>query len=1084
MSKKHRHKDYQIGTGQPVAESPQEERKIKVIFDEVSISGSAFYKTGIGQPDYNPDDLVGKKGLQIYAQMAKDDQVKAVSTMKKMAMLSTGWDIYSASDDPDDIERKEFVKWNLDNLEGTLEDYLYNILTAHDFGFSLSELNWYRIEKGRWAGKVGLKSIKTREPFYYIFDSDVHGNLRDDGIVFTGSLAMTKLPESIQELQTGKMMGVRFPVNKFIIYSYNMKFSNHFGESDFRAAYRSFFSKEILIRFHNIYMERFGMPTHVGTVPRGTSKADRDDLRTVLDRVQAKYSIVIPEDMKIDLLRAESGGAQGFMEAIEMHNKFIARSMLVPDLMGYTRMEGGGAYALGKKHFDNFLWGIKKGHRDIEESIIGEQLIKRLIDYNWADVEEYPKFKFESVTEEGSQAKAGVLAISIQNGMVNPKERWVRDYLGLPAEDKKAPPMVQVPVQIPQEIQNRITALEEKITVLKSRLPIDIIDVKLKKKTTEASKFAERKVKPTRFDIRRNYAEVKRSLDDYQDDSVAELSEIVQRMRDEMVRFVRRRKLIENKDAAGINKLQVKYVGDFRRELLKRIIKLYVDGKLEAAKMLALGGVKVDVATKFQAIGDWEPVPPEDAMDFFRKKILTTVTTKEGEKMMVDMLTGAVLDYYNNKAFYVAGVEKEEILKQVKASLLNSLAEGHSVDTAISGLMRTFDKYMETGEINEDDELVTAHRLETIVRTNFSEAFNSGLKDFVDENEITDFVPYMMWTSILDSRVRLTHAQMHSKIFREDDPALDLAGPPAGFNCRCFPYDVFITTSKGKRWIRDIEIGDLVWTHRGRYKKVTKVHSRKYKGNLVKINYGFYNELSMTSEHPVYIWYKGWIEAKMLKFGDWIKGGKKRKYRIIRIERIPFEGMVYNLSVEEDESYIANGIVVHNCSLLPITQFDVEDEVKAGRGIKVSTEADLPPDFPDPGFKRFSEQKDYQNKEIASPVKVASPEVDEDGNEADGDHKDFIRWDPNSSELIGHYRLINPASFKSDSITTWDSWAGIETEGVRFVVGDLKDTGEKAVQAVRFDKDKWTEDKATEWWDMHKSKFKKTWMQADWEKTT
>lgn len=35
--------------------------------------------------------------------------------------------------------------------------------------------------------------------------------------------------------------------------------------------------------------------------------------------------------------------------------------------------------------------------------------------------------------------------------------------------------------------------------------------------------------------------------------------------------------------------------------------------------------------------------------------------------------------------------------------------------------------------------------------------------------------------------------------------------------------------------------------------------------------------------------------------------------RVIKIEQTPFEGFVYNFSVENDEVYVANGILVHNC---------------------------------------------------------------------------------------------------------------------------------------------------------------------------
>ena len=33
-----------------------------------------------------------------------------------------------------------------------------------------------------------------------------------------------------------------------------------------------------------------------------------------------------------------------------------------------------------------------------------------------------------------------------------------------------------------------------------------------------------------------------------------------------------------------------------------------------------------------------------------------------------------------------------------------------------------------------------------------------------------------------------------------------------------------------------------------------------------------------------------------------------------------YSGVVYNLQVEQDESYIAGGLVVHNCAMMPITK--------------------------------------------------------------------------------------------------------------------------------------------------------------------
>jgi len=263
--------------------------------------------------------------------------------------------------------------------------------------------------------------------------------------------------------------------------------------------------------------------------------------------------------------------------------------------------------------------------------------------------------------------------------------------------------------------------------------------------------------------------------------------------------------------------------------------------------------------------------------------------------------------------------------------------------------------------------------------------------------------------------------------------------------------------------------------------------------------------------------------------------------KIKGIRRIPFEGTVYNLGVADDESYVANGMIVHNCTLIPITSIEIEDMKAKGEGVKVATEADFPPDFPDPGFKSFSENEtntvlNYQKEkkerlniiikdryngnlpnpetmckgqcegrgwvpikkdDMQEPFRTLWLEAEKEKPSEDGWHfvkcpncngtgeeiKDFIRFDLNSSSEWGHYRLVNPASFKKDLITTWDTWAGIENAGIKFRVGNLKSNDEKAVQSILFERNKWTENRAIEWWNAHRGKFEKTWTQADWDKT-
>jgi hypothetical protein len=62
--------------------------------------------------------------------------------------------------------------------------------------------------------------------------------------------------------------------------------------------------------------------------------------------------------------------------------------------------------------------------------------------------------------------------------------------------------------------------------------------------------------------------------------------------------------------------------------------------------------------------------------------------------------------------------------------------------------------------------------------------------------------------------------------------------------------------------------------------------------------------------------------------------------RVTKIERVPFDGEVFNLTVLDDESYVAEGLIVHNCrctvQTLSGSEMDREGyKISKGSGIKI-----------------------------------------------------------------------------------------------------------------------------------------------------
>lgn len=93
-----------------------------------------------------------------------------------------------------------------------------------------------------------------------------------------------------------------------------------------------------------------------------------------------------------------------------------------------------------------------------------------------------------------------------------------------------------------------------------------------------------------------------------------------------------------------------------------------------------------------------------------------------------------------------------------------------------------------------------------------------------------------------------------------------------------------------------------------------------------------------------------------------------------------------------------------------------------------------------------------------------------------------FKYDENSSAHEGRWRLKDPKDFDQKSYRRWYKWGTIEEPGISFIIGDNLKTKKKEVQAIRFDKEMWTEASASKWWETHKDQFHKTWSEKDWER--
>lgn len=108
----------------------------------------------------------------------------------------------------------------------------------------------------------------------------------------------------------------------------------------------------------------------------------------------------------------------------------------------------------------------------------------------------------------------------------------------------------------------------------------------------------------------------------------------------------------------------------------------------------------------------------------------------------------------------------------------------------------------------------------------------------------------------------------------------------------CFPSGTEIITNNGVVNIENICVGDYVYTHTNRYRKVLKTMAREYSGELIRIKtYGNNKDLICTPNHPIRICNDGinykWVRADELTIKDRINFGKP----LLKKEKIVSEEM-------------------------------------------------------------------------------------------------------------------------------------------------------------------------------------------------
>lgn len=156
----------------------------------------------------------------------------------------------------------------------------------------------------------------------------------------------------------------------------------------------------------------------------------------------------------------------------------------------------------------------------------------------------------------------------------------------------------------------------------------------------------------------------------------------------------------------------------------------------------------------------------------------------------------AALRWLRATAFWVAGILGDRVLADVKGIILNGLKTGTAGSVMAEQIFDAFTPWLGDPDVIRDEQQLQPWRLETIVRTNTTTAYNHGRLSEIIDPEIARFVKGIRYSATLDERTtevcRYLGKMNDGKgaLFKSSDPNIEALLPPLHYSCRSLIFAI------------------------------------------------------------------------------------------------------------------------------------------------------------------------------------------------------------------------------------------------------------------------------------------------------
>ena len=708
---------------------------------------------------WNWDHLQTHHGWWIYNEMLEDEQVKAA--VMTIIDLITGHDFRFVVEDETQEQAAEFFKFTAEKtIQGTFREAMSQILFSKVHGFSINEIG---LKTGQWEDRDVwiLRSIRKKPSHTFKFSVDAFGNIHD--------LVQDQLSKE-----------VKLNPAKFIIHLSNKAQDQIYGRSDLIPAYKHYWSKRNLLRFWDIHLERLAggfVVLKPNADPATLSPSQVTNLDNAISNLAAQTSIRLPKGYDIEVI--QSSAAQDFDRAIDSKNIAIARALMVPNLVGITPQGQTGSFAQAKIHQEIFLQTLNREAGSLADSL-NEQLWARLAWWNFG-IEDFPRMQFDPMSDAQKEiaVKAFVNAVKGQviKVVTDEDENRTRGLLGYEERD---------PEEDPEQVDD-VEDVEEETVAREDIAASQADEIKSQGNGIKFQQQPSRNQFPWRERV--DFAEIQVGLDEQQaqfsEDVAVEVdimwSSIQSGIGPILTEFGKDRSL----DPVDMEAAVAKLISEDMRRSLKRVIQANLQRNYSSGRQEAIKEVEKAANSLEQPLGVRVAQSAVVAPRFAARKPMTDDGLVIGwVRAFVD---GIGLDtaerYFNTKGFKLGGDLSSILQDQATTMVISALRDEKTTQEMIEELTILLKPYI--GERDALGRRVNiGARIETMVRTNMTEAFNQARLSVYNASDIGDFVEAYEYDATIDSRTTPFCRAANGKIYAKDDEFWTTGTPPNHFNCR------------------------------------------------------------------------------------------------------------------------------------------------------------------------------------------------------------------------------------------------------------------------------------------------------------